>query len=240
MSDDVLREIINNSIVNIDADLAKWANRPFHSVKKYNNYVANYIFLANCAYYYKNNGSMPQTEATWQSLYPKSTTDNIFYDAKNVSEYDRLKNGLTFLNANWGTVYTELAKDGLASGLSKPINASTGHNSLILIGIAIHCAMDVYEHMVRDYNGNDLKDDDRTKSARYTVAKSVALSILAKWDAGAGTFQLSEFYQPNVYASGSFYTVNILRNVVSVKPNLSSINPEKYNFFYSRNYYYPY
>ncbi len=242
MSDDVLREIINNSIVNIDADLAKWANRPFHSVKKYNNYVANYIFIANCAYYYKNNGSMPQTEDTWQSLFPKSTINSISYDIYGVNEYNRIKNGLTFLNANWGTVYTELAKDGLASGLSKPINASTGHNSLILIGIAIHCAMDAYEHLAKDINGADLKDipTDTTKGTRLTIAKKVALSILKKWDAGAGSFQINEFYQPKAHEQGGFYMVNLLHNAVSVKPDLISTDPEKYNFFYYRNYYCPY
>lgn len=231
MSDHILRGIINTSIGYSWGDTTSPApvnmNHYFHG---FGNYVANYIFLANCAYYYSNYANMPQTNDAWASLFPIAAN----------TEYTYLATGLSYLNANWGTVYSQLAADGLASGLSKPINASTGHNSLILIGIAIHCAMDVYEHMVKDYYGNDLKDDSYTKSARYTVAKSVALSILKKWDAGSGAFQLSEFYQPNVYASGSFYTVNMLQNVVSVKPNLSSINPDKYNFFYYRNYYYPY
>lgn len=246
MSDHVLRGIINNAYGypwdDTSSDAAVLANRPFHSVKEYNNYVANYIFIANCAYYYKNNGNMPQTEAAWQSLFPKSTTANISYDIFGFNECDRIKNGLTILNANWSSVYTCLAADGLASGLSKPINASTGHNSLILIGIAIHCAMDAYEHLVKNINGVNLNDDptDTTKSTRLTIAKKVALSILKKWDAGAGSFQISEFYQPDFHPSGSFYMVNLLQNVVSVQPNLISISPEKYNFFYYRNYYYPY
>lgn len=70
---------------------------------------------------------MPQTESLWENLSPVGTN----------TEYTYLRNGLSYLNSNWSTVYSKLAADGLASGLSKPINASTGHNSLILIGIAI-------------------------------------------------------------------------------------------------------
>lgn len=229
MSDDVLRGIINVSMGYPWNDTTSSdpvnMNHYFHG---YGNYVANYIFLANCAYYYKSNGNMPQTESLWENLSPVGTN----------TEYTYLRNGLSYLNSNWSTVYSKLAADGLASGLSKPINASTGHNSLILIGIAIHCAMDAYAHM-SIVNGIRLTgsnaDNTSNCSARYSTAKAIALSILSKWDAGSGSFQLSEFYQTSTHTAGSFYLLNLLPNVLAVKPNLYSINSKKYNWFSARS-----
>lgn len=230
MSDHVLRGIVNTrygvSWDDTQTEPTKTYNHYFHG---YGNYVADYIFLANCAYYYKNNGSMPSYDNQWQALYPTNNYSN---------EYPNLKISLEALNYSWDTVYNCLASDTDLSGkLTSSITASIGHNSLILIGIAIHCAMDAYSHKICR-NGSHSSDDSTSSNANaYTTAKSVALDILKKWNAGQGSFQVSEFYQPSS-AADNYKMENLLSNVLAVKPNLSSISSKKYNWFNSRTCYY--
>lgn len=97
--------------------------------------------------------------------------------------------------------------------------------------------MDAYSHKICR-NGSHSSDDSTSSNANaYTTAKSVALDILKKWDAGQGSFQVSEFYQPSS-AADNYKMENLLSNVLAVKPNLSSISSKKYNWFNSRTCYY--
>ena len=243
MSDVDLRGLINkkhNIAAGTDAD--KNASHYFHG---YGNYIANYIFLARYAKAYYD-GTAPTTnvnDSRWASLYPHDLTGEY------GSFYNCLVNGLVDLNDTktaygWSYVYIKINRDTeLGGSFSKNITQSKGHDAIILIGIAIHCAMDAYTHSAivgNDIDGYSLytSDNPNDLSVRYDTAKRVALDILTKWenrDEPGVDFQLSEFYQPNVHTNGSFYLNNLLTYALAIKPSLQTISQTKYDFFVSRN-----
>lgn len=193
--------------------------------------------MENCAYAYKN-GNKPTTDAQWANLYPASTSTYSEY-------YGNLKQGLESLDENWSELYRNYNDENGLLG-SDRLSASNGHNSLVLLGMAIHCAMDSYAHSFASEISKGCfleytSDDKNDIPARYDTAKAVGRSMLEKWDENNGVFQISQFYQPSVHkagteAQGGFYMKRLLKYVLSVQPNLASISPTKYNWFYERNY----
>lgn len=224
------------------------ANHQFHG---YDNFVANYIFLARYAFNLKND-SLPVNK---YSLYPVSNFAGSYVEryktkyktADKTGFVDYLVSGMSKLRKNWNTVYENFYEDATGKNASKNIGPSSGHNSLLILGMAIHCAMDAYENSsvqydisLYPYEFKYFSDSQNTQNypKRYEAAKAVGLAILDKWDANQGNFELSEFYQPihpNLSSTQGFCLVNFFQNVIDVKPNLQSINATKYQFFADRS-----
>lgn len=110
----------------------------------YKCYLASYIFLANYAYNYSID-SAPKNDydTRWISLYPVAINGGYY------NGYHAINNTLAYLNGDdstprWSAIYSHIngTGNGLGAKFTKEIKISDGHTSLLILGMALHCAMD--------------------------------------------------------------------------------------------------
>ncbi|MBQ9983907.1 MAG: S8 family peptidase [Lachnospiraceae bacterium] len=142
------------------------------------NYVANYMYVMRMARICWNSG---MTAALRDAEYPCS--------GKGKSQ---IYNGIVELNKNWNTVLA-----------GETIN---NHNKArILVGVAIHIAMDVYAHKAYTKDSStglwsvhisdSNQDDTSYVPSRWTCSKDIAYDIMNVWKYKL-TPDAIEFYQP--------------------------------------------
>ena len=103
----------------------------------------------------------------------------------------------------------------------------------ILIGFAIHTAMDAYAHQsykpdkthIKDSNK---RDDDEFVPLRYDTAKAVASSIINSWH-NTHTFNAMQFKQDKIHTKGAFYLRNFSTRVKNTDPSTWSSNSTWFN-----------
>lgn len=101
----------------------------------------------------------------------------------------------------------------------------------ILIGFAIHTAMDAYAHQTYDGNKSPIPNLDRDKKGilakRYETAKAVASSIINSWH-NTHTFNAMQFKQ-STHTKGAFYLRNFSARVKNTDPSTWSSNSTWFN-----------
>ena len=102
----------------------------------------------------------------------------------------------------------------------------------ILIGFAIHTAMDAYAHQSYDGNKKHIEDGVERDLAtnvpkRYDTAKAVASSIINSWH-NTHTFNAMQFKQ-GTHTKGAFYLRNFSTRVKNTAPSTWSSNSTWFN-----------
>lgn len=160
------------------ASYLKYSNGKTDSFHGHYNYVANYIYVMRMARICWEKG---MTTALKTAKYPCSGKGKT-----------QIYNGIVSLNKNWKTVLSGQA-------------INNKNKARILVGIAIHIAMDTYAHKayIKNSNGNwtvhisgNAKQDSTSYvPSRWTCAKDIAWDIMDVW-----CYNLPaegwEFYQP--------------------------------------------
>lgn len=178
MSEGALSIVKIGSKIPDTASYLKYLHGKTDSFHGHYNYVANYIYVMRMARICWNSG---MTAALKNAEYPCGGKGE-----------EQIYNGIVNLNKNWSTVLA-----------GKTINNK--NKARVLVGIAIHIAMDTYAHKayIKDSNGkwsvhisgNANQDSTSYVSNRWTCAKDVAYDIMDVWH-----YNLEpegwEFYQP--------------------------------------------
>lgn len=188
---------------------------PFHGLR---NYVANYVYLAKIARKCYTSGMSEALNVP----YPISTSGGgNLANAAQKAQSDML-DYLDKVNTN--SIWKRLLNDKITKE----------NQGRILIGFAIHTAMDTYAHQAYDQNkklieDSHKRDDDEFIKERYNTAKAVASSIINSWH-NTHTFNAMQFKQSK-HILGKFY----LRNFSTRVKNTDSSTWSNYsNWFESR------
>ena len=187
---------------------------PFHGFR---NYVANYVYLAKIARKCYTSGMSEALKVP----YPISTSGsgNLATAAKKAQS-----DMLEYLNmVNTNPIWRSLLNDKITQE----------NQGRILIGFAIHTAMDAYAHQsykpdkthIKDSNK---RDDDEFVPLRYDTAKAVASSIINSWH-NTHTFNAMQFKQDKIHTKGAFYLRNFSTRVKNTDPSTWSSNSTWFN-----------
>lgn len=213
-----------------------------HYFHGYGPYMANTIYLARYARVYNQGMALISnpTDPNWSNIYPVNVAGGY------KTALDPIVRCLVDLNnpstaRGWDYLYIKMNRDeGLGDKFTTPMTQSRGHNALLLIGIAVHCAMDAFAHCAYKTSKGDThikvdNDSPNNYKERYNTAKEVALNILNKWDSGED-FQVSDFcVAKTIYPVGAFYMHNFYHFAVDINPAVETIVAKR-DYFAQRDH----